>query len=77
MKGIIAKLVFFSILVVLFVALVQPVYALGRRPVGPGGGNGPVQGVPEPMTTLSLLAIGVAGASTYLFIRKNKDKDKK
>jgi len=41
---------------------------------GGGGDQGRTQGVPEPLTTLTLLGIGVAGAGAYLFVRKKKDK---
>jgi len=59
-----------------FTAMVQSADAMGLNPWrhGGGGDQGRTQGVPEPLTTLTLLGIGVAGAGAYLFVRKKKDK---
>ncbi len=59
-----------------FAVMVQSADAMGLNPWrhGDGGDQGRTQGVPEPLTTLSLLGIGVVGAGAYLFVRKKKDK---
>ncbi len=59
-----------------FAVMVQSADAMGLIPWRNGGGSnqGRPQGVPEPLTTLSLLGIGIAGAGAYLFVRKKKDK---
>jgi LPXTG-motif cell wall-anchored protein len=33
-----------------------------------------ISGVPDPVSMLSLLGVGLAGVSGYLFIRKRKDE---
>jgi len=59
-----------------FTVMAQSADAMGLIPWRNGGGSnqGRPQGVPEPLTTLSLLGIGIAGAGAYLFVRKKKDK---
>ncbi len=71
MKKCTSKLVILAVFVLLSFMMLQPLYAMGRRPQTGGGG---VQGVPEPMTILSLLGVGIAGVGGYLLIRKKKDK---
>jgi hypothetical protein len=71
MKKYTSKLVILAVFVLLSIMMLQPVYAMGRRP---HTGDGTVQGVPEPMTILSLLGVGIAGVGGYLLMRKKKDK---
>jgi LPXTG-motif cell wall-anchored protein len=75
MKHFLSKFLVFTVFFLVFTAMVQSADAMGLNPWRHGGGGqGGTQGVPEPLTTLSLLGIGVAGAGAYLFIRKKKDK---
>jgi hypothetical protein len=72
MKKYTSKLIIFTVFMLLSIMMVLPVHAMGRRPHPTSGGV--AQGVPEPLTILSLLGIGVAGVGAYLVVRKKKDK---
>lgn len=76
MKCFTSKLLIFIVFFLALVTMAQSADAMGLNPWRHegSGGQGGTQGVPEPLTTLSLLGVGVIGAGTYLFIRKKKDK---
>ena len=71
MKKFTSKLIIFTLFALLSMMMIQPVYAMGRRP---NPGDGSVRSVPEPLSVMYLLGIGVAGVGVYLAIRKKKDK---
>jgi LPXTG-motif cell wall-anchored protein len=78
MKKFTSKLLIIAVFALVFVVMVQSANAMGLLPWGNrGGGNGGsgrTTGVPDPVTMLSLLGVGVVGVGGYLLIRKKKDK---
>jgi LPXTG-motif cell wall-anchored protein len=73
MKKYTSKLLILAMFVLLIMVMGQPVYAMGGKQAV-SGASGRVQGVPEPLTTLSLLGIGIAGVGAYFLARKKKNK---